>query len=196
MSLQIQKFARTLKRATCCARRGMARVKFLHLYLCYCASVLTLPCVCPYVAVRVKNKIYGDFEYVDGGVRCTVTQLRDGDNVSDEEEDVLTLVCLCPYACVLVFLCLHMCVLIIHCMCPYADVHVSLCLHVCVLMNKNTKNKKGNKKTKKNKKVICPYTCMLVSSCLSACVLMPSCVYPYWCLLIACVLVLLMLVSS
>ena len=71
-----------------------------YLYVCVSlypyTRVLMLVCMCPYAfcvchtqdsSVRVGNLLYGDIRYVNGGVRVTVTRLKDGDEVSGDEED-------------------------------------------------------------------------------------------------------------
>ena len=135
-----------------------------------------LVCMCPYAfcvchtqdsSVRVGNLLYGDIRYVNGGVRVTVTRLKDGDEVSGDEEDetnektkkkqggkkkvilwytcVLILTSLCPYAFICVSLFFNACVLMLICMCPYSLMHVSLFFDACVLIRIRKETKKKDK---------------------------------------------------
>ena len=96
--------------------------------------------ICLYVAQRVDDVIYGDIVYVEGGVRCSVTKVREGDKVEEKEEEEKANektekeLHVCPHAYMSLSLCLHSCVLMLACACPHACVHVSLCFHMCVLM--------------------------------------------------------------
>ena len=118
---------------------------------------------------------------MDGGVRCTVTKLRDGDKVSDEEKDEV----IRPYACMLVSLCLFACVLMLTCLCPYAFVCVlilnCMCPYAHVLVSLIQGDKDGEEEEEDDEKTatVCPYAFMNVSTCFYACVLMLTCVCPY-----------------
>jgi len=62
---------------------------------------------------------------VRNGVRCTVIVLRDGDEVSSDEEPkvkrvcVLMILCVCPYALVCMSLTIISCVLVLTRVCPH-----------------------------------------------------------------------------